>query len=270
MSKTIRNILITVAVLLVIGACIIGAVIVDIGKGSHSTEKTTSTVSAVESEISPDNAQEENSTEISQASDVQVSETSDDAVSENNDTYSETEISDISNEVSQESSEPEPSQESQEDGYFFDDEQIVEDYHTAQTFTDDETFNSLFQDNIIDKAYNEALKDTVSITDMRKVTIEYAEKWNQQALSAYEKLKTLLSDKPQELEKLEDSQNNWLNGLAETENEFYRQASTDTAEGDFGSQLLLSADTAMMNYYKGRAAVLYQQIFTLTETFEME
>ena len=33
---------------------------------------------------------------------------------------------------------------------------------------------------------------------------------------------------------------------------------------------MLAADSAMMNYYKGRAAVLYEQIYQLTQTFSLD
>lgn len=155
-------------------------------------------------------------------------------------------------------------EESSESAYFFDDEQIVEDYHTAQTFTDDETFNESFINNSIDKECSDKMKDAVTETDMRLIIGEYIEKWKEQSLSAYEKLKELLKDNPDELEKLEISQKNWTDTLDSKKEEWY--SSENFAE--LGTMGLLSADTAMMNYYKGRAAVLYQQIFILTGNME--
>ena len=141
-------------------------------------------------------------------------------------------------------------EESSESAYFFDDEQPVEDYHTAQTFTDDEVFNELFKDNSIDKECSDKMKDAVTDTDMRMVIGECIDKWKEQSQTAYEKLKELLSDKPSELE---DKKQEWY------------APENFTKSGTMG---ILSADTAMMNYYKGRAAVLYQQIFVLTGNME--
>ena len=78
-------------------------------------------------------------------------------------------------------------EESSESAYFFDDEQPVEDYHTAQTFTDDEVFNELFKDNSIDKECSDKMKDAVTDTDMRMVIGECIDKWKEQSQTAYEK-----------------------------------------------------------------------------------
>ena len=140
------------------------------------------------------------------------------------------------------------------DGYEFDDEQIVEDYHTAVTFTDNEEFNEIFKNNAYDSAYNEDLKNAVSIQDMRTVTESYGEKWKAMVSTVYNALSVDLD--AEENEKLSQSQEQWLQGLAEKESSFMDEAKNGGTEG------LLSADTAIMNYYKGRAAKLLEQIYT--------
>lgn len=152
------------------------------------------------------------------------------------------------------------------DGYFFDDEQIVDDYHTAVEFTDDEEFNSLFMENEIDKQLKQELREVENETDMRAVTISYGEKWKNEAANAYEKLLTLLEDKPTEKEKLIKSQEEWLNTIGDAEKSFRQEADES---GIIGTQALLASDSAMMNYYKGRAAKLYQQIYVLSGSFEL-
>lgn len=169
----------------------------------------------------------------------------------------------ISAEVSDEDSEGESSENSN-DGYFFDDEQIVKDYHNAVVFTDDEEFNKLFNENSIDKEYNKEIKDTENVIQMREVTIKYGELWAAEAEEAYQKLNDALESMPEEQEKLAASQNEWHGTLEETEAGFQKEASEN---GTYG---LLAADSAMMNYYKGRAAVLYHQIYVLSGTFDME
>lgn len=151
------------------------------------------------------------------------------------------------------------------EGYYFDDEQIVEDYHTATVFTDNEEFNNLFSNNAIDAAYNSELQNVSSIIEMRNVTTSYAKKWQSEVSTAYDKLYSLLSDNSEAKTALENSQTEWNKGLSDIENSFYSEASASGA----GTEALLSADTAIMNYYKGRTAVLYEQIYELTGNFEM-
>ena len=217
--------------------------------------------------------------QISEVSDIsEAAESSDEEKSRETQSSQEESSKDVSAEISEETSETAESstdKESSEDensftdensdsAYFFDDEQIVKDYHTAQTFTDDETFNESFKDNSIDKECSDKMKEAISETDMRTVIGEYTEKWKEQSQTAYEKLKELLGDNRSELDKLEKSQEEWLESIEEKRTEFY-----DTENiRQLGTMGLLSADTAMMNYYKGRAAVLYQQIFVLTGNME--
>lgn len=227
---------------------------------------------------SKENTQTLKNTELSEISQISavdeisdISENSADSTSVES-VSSRDEISqDISVEVSEEISFEESSQteislteENSESAYFFDDEQIVEDYHTIQVFTSDEKFNELFKDNSIDKECSDKMKDAVTDTDMRGIIGEYIEKWKEQSQTAYEKLKSLLSDNPDELEKLENSQKNWEIELDIQKKEWYAPETLT----ELGTMGLLSADTAVMNYYKGRAAVLYQQIFVLTGNME--
>ena len=172
------------------------------------------------------------------------------------------------NEQSNETSDGESSNESSEDsaieqGYFFDDEQIVEDYHHATEFTDDEKFNELFAQNDIDKSYFDELKTAESTVDMRVITQKYADQWKSEQEEAYIKLYDQLQELPEEQDKLVESQNTWNSGLEDA-----LQGFLDEASGS-GSNGLLAADSAILNYYKGRAAVLYYQIYLLTGSFDM-
>lgn len=150
------------------------------------------------------------------------------------------------------------------DGYIFDDEQIVTHYHDAKTFTDNDDYNSLFSKNPLDKAYNDEMKKLDAVTEMRKTTIEYGNLWKEEVQKAYQKLHEVLKDRPEEQKKLEDSQQDWEATLPEVQSSFMEE----TAEqGTFG---MLAFDTSVMNYYKGRAAVLYYQIYILNGSFVME
>ena len=210
------------------------------------SEIDTSSDTTQDQESSDDNTESENDQQSDEESSNDFSENESD-ISFVSMTESESDISFVS------MTESEAAQASN-DGYEFDDEQIVEDYHTAVTFTDNEEFNEIFKNNAYDSAYNEDLKNAVSIQDMRTVTESYGEKWKAMVSTVYNALSVDLD--AEENEKLSQSQEQWLQGLAETESSFIDEAKNGGTEG------LLSADTAIMNYYKGRAAKLLEQIYT--------
>ena len=226
------------------------------------SQDSTSSVSQISaaSEVSGEESQE--SGETSAASEVsQVSQESESSEEESSNVQ-------VSEEESSELSETEPSEESTDtsetvQGYYFDDEQIIEDYHHATEFTDDEAFNELFAGNDIDKAYNDELKMAESTLEMRSITQKYADQWKSEQQEAYLKLYDQLQELPEEQEKLVESQNSW-NSQLDTE----LQKFLDEASGS-GSNGVLAADSAILNYYKGRAAVLYHQIYLLTGSFDM-
>lgn len=155
-----------------------------------------------------------------------------------------------------ETGDPEPSG-SGVQAYQFDDEQIINDYHTAKEFTSNDDFNQLFEKNAIDIRYNDELQNAGSTADMRAITAKYGNEWKTMADSVFNALDELLSDNAEEKQKLEDSQNSWIEGLGNVESSFYEEAK----EG--GTEELLAAETAILNYYKGRAAVLLEQIYRL-------
>ena len=152
-------------------------------------------------------------------------------------------------------------------GYYFDDEQIVKNYHTAEEFTSDEKFNALFKENKTDKEMTAELKNADNEMDMRNITIKYSEIWKSESEKAYSKLSDMLEEKPEEKEKLIASQSEWTEGLEAAESSFQSEAEE---KGLNGTQLFLSVDSAMLNYYKGRTAVLYYQIYLLDGSFAIE
>lgn len=191
-------------------------------------------------ENSKQSSEEINSSEPSNENDNPASESSE--VSENTDNSSE-----------------------ESDGYYFDDEQIVDDYHTATVFTNNEEFNAIFSEMSINKDFESELKEAETVKDMREVTIKYATKWQNEVSKVYDSLYSILNENDTAKTALKDSQSNWNNSLTEIKEQFYTEASEDGA----GSEKLLSADMAMMNYYKGRAAVLYEQIYKLTGSLDL-
>ena len=158
-----------------------------------------------------------------------------------------------------------PPHESEGDGYYFDDEQIVDDYHTATVFTDNEEFNNLFRSNKIDMNYQKELQDASTISKMRAVTANYAEVWKAEEEKAYKELTKQLTRRHEAEASLDISEQEWKDGVQQVIDEFY----ADIDPNNSGSEELLSADTAVMNYYKGRTAKLYEQIYQLTGEFNM-
>lgn len=171
----------------------------------------------------------------------------------------------VSDELSQEVSKEISAESSTYEGYYLDDEQIVEDYHNATEFTDNQEFNALFLKNSLNQQYQFELQNVSTVMEMRNITISYTEKWKNEVSVAYDKLYDVFDGNSEAITLLETSQTEWINGLAEVENQFYNEASSDGA----GSEALLSADTAVMNYYRGRAAVLYENIYEITGEFSM-
>ena len=233
-------------------------------------QKTTETSSKSSSAASSIVVSEEESTEQSQTDESSgQEEISEQESTEESEEESSEETSDEQESSEEESSEQESSEEQISmteseaievsiDGYQFDDELIVKDYHTAKEFTDNEDFNGIFNNNALDAGYNTELRTADTISQMRSITISYVDKWKLKADDAYNSLYEELADKPEEREKLEASQEQWKASLSETENSFVEEA-----KNNGGTEALLSADAAMMNYYKGRAAILLEQIYEL-------
>ena len=193
----------------------------------------------------PENSQpDEESSEIESSEEIQESENSEESSeAENFDEKSAAEMS--------------------TDGYQFDDEQIVKDYHNATEFTNNEEFNKIFSGNAIDAEYKKELITAQSGNQMRSITVSYTTKWMDLVSVVYKSLEDLLQDRPEEYEKLLTSQDEWINSVGTVESSFYAEAS------DAGTEGLLAADAAIMNYFKGRASVLLEQIYELNGSIQL-
>ncbi len=233
---------------------------------SESNTSMTSASTTSDSEASSSGEKEEI---ISEASAEESKEEQSSDISESSEEESKTEVSEESKteESSENSGEEEPDEsqaaEVSIDGYQFDDEQIVKDYHTATEFTSNEEFNKLFSGNALDVQYQQELQSADTLNSMRNTTISYAEKWKELSTRVYDDLHTKLADRPEEQAKLEQSQDEWIKSISETESSFNSEASSG------GTEALLSADAAMMNYFKGRTAVLLEQIYELDATVDL-
>ncbi len=165
---------------------------------------------------------------------------------------------------------PESSAESSEEGYTSDDEQIENSHeHTeedSKIYTDNSDFNELFAANSIDAAYTEEMKNSSGTTsDMRSITQKYTNQWETTLENAYTKLYELLEDNPEEQENLDSVQTQWREETEKTVEDIYQQANTDQT----GTLGLMNADSKVYDLYKNRAAVLYEQIYSVTGNFEL-
>lgn len=224
------------------------------GNGNDKNSKP----AVVSEETVPAHESDETSDEISR--EESSSQSSDESRSEESSLPDESSV-----ESSAESSE-ESQKESSGDasGYKFEEDTSEKDYENIREFTEDPEFNALFDGNSVDQQYQQDAKTCETIADMRNLAMSYGEKWKEQVTVSYDKLYELLSELPDEREKLFLSQQKWNSLLEETVSGFvakYEQG---------GSYGLLSADTAIMNYYKFRAAFLYRQIYKLTGSFSPE
>lgn len=252
-------------------------------KNGNSSVKMTS-AAETSSQVSKEISQE------SQTSSVESSENTESLLTESVSENSENpEITESSEEASSESSLEESAEVSEEsapesemppefsiseeipEGYQFDDEHIVEDYHTATVFTSNQEFNQIFEKNKIDQDYNKALQNAATNSEMRAAAQDCAKSWRETVDTAYMALSQLISSKEEEFQKLQDSQSKWTDELQHKEEEFYTKASEEVQNGQaIGTETLLYADTAVLNYYKERTAILLEQIFRIQgENFKL-
>ena len=237
---------------------------IDISGKDAVKEKEEQEESADTSQMSETSAEE--SADSDEASETETSadvedDTKQDASSDDrtNDTSTnDTSTNDASTEEGAETSED------GQDGYYFDDEQIVTHYHDVKAFTNDETFNELFSKNKIDQQYKEETEMMETLSQMREAAIRYGEIWKAEVTKAYQKLFDALKDKPEEQQKLEKSQQEWESSLSDAESSLREEAEENGTLGP------LAADNSVMNYYKGRACVLYHQLYLLNGSFSMD
>lgn len=126
--------------------------------------------------------------------------------------------------------------------------------------TDDKDFNAKFKENPIDQAYIQDNNNAISNRDMVEVSDKYAEIWKKEVSSAYEKLLEKVSSDRRESLKAE--QKAWNDGteaaLAEIEEE---------AAAVGGTMAQVDASSRVMDYYRSRAAKLYEELYSLDPNY---
>lgn len=120
--------------------------------------------------------------------------------------------------------------------------------------TDDKAFNQKFAKNPIDKAYIEASVQAVSNLDMVNTANKFAQVWAGEVTSAYDKAVKLA--KGTQLDQIRADQNDWL-----TEKPAALKKISSDAQTAGGSMAKVTEATAIMNFYRSRAAEVYQQLY---------
>ncbi len=268
MKKHIKFAAVLTAITL--SACMTGGCSLFAQNNSNEETKENNTASIIESSLSDDeesssaSREEAASSAAESSAEKSIDESSNEEESEyesSGESKEESSMDESSTESSFASMDESEAAQASNEGYEFDDEQFVEDYHTAVTFTDNEKFNEIFKDNALDKAYDEDLKNAATTKEMMNITDTYAAKWKEMVDKAYQALSESLEGSNSE--KLIESQNKWTQGLSEIKNSFQEEAQQGGTEG------LIAAETAMMNYYKGRAAKLFEQIYTQNGSIDL-
>ena len=223
----------------------------------------TSRISADTSASEPAESADDNSSKVSAESSGQKSKEPTEESPESSEKAQESrESSDTSSKAAKDMTESEAA-EASVDGYQFDDEEVVKDYHNPDKFTDNEEFNKLFEKNKLDKEYNEKLKDALSGAQMLSVTNEFSGKWKNAEEAAYKALLEKLEKLETEKDKLVSSEKDWSSNIKNVEE------SRDHEAERGGTEALLSDSAEVLNRYKSRTAVLLEQIYSLDGSIDI-
>ena len=126
--------------------------------------------------------------------------------------------------------------------------------------TDNKEFDALFKKNPIDKKYIQESNSALSSVAMVKLSNKYAGIWEKEISSAYKKLCKLA--KGGELTKIKDGQTAWENGKADALKKI-----SDNAQAAGGSMAQVNEASAVMDFYRSRAAQLYRALYAYDQNF---
>lgn len=123
--------------------------------------------------------------------------------------------------------------------------------------TDDKGFNKKFAANPIDKKYIAESNQAVSSIDMIRVSDKYRDVWKAEADHAYAELeKHMLTDSGDKPDKYRAEQEKWRSGQKAA-----LQKISDDAQAAGGSMAQVDLASQVMDYYRGRAAQLYRELY---------
>ncbi len=131
--------------------------------------------------------------------------------------------------------------------------------------TDSEAFDRLFAENALDKKYKAEIAAAVSNLEMAKVSDRYAELWRAETDRAWAELqKPMKLDSSGKPAALEAGQRKWEDGR-----EAALKKIADDAQAAGGSLAQVETSSRVMEFYRGRAAQLYRELYGYTQKFQL-
>lgn len=131
--------------------------------------------------------------------------------------------------------------------------------------TDSEAFDRLFAENPLDKKYKAEIAAAVSNLEMAKVSDRYAELWRAETDRAWAELqKPMKLDSSGKPAALEAEQRKWEDGR-----EAALKKIADDAQAAGGSLAQVETSSRVMEFYRGRAAQLYRELYGYTQKFQL-
>lgn len=129
--------------------------------------------------------------------------------------------------------------------------------------TDDKEFDAKFAANPIDKAYIGEQAKAVSNVDMVNVSQKFSAVWQKEIDHAFSELeKHMAADSSKKPEQLKAEQTAWLNGKAAALKKISQE---EQSAG--GSMAQVNEASKTMDFYRGRAAQLYKELYSYTKEF---
>lgn len=129
--------------------------------------------------------------------------------------------------------------------------------------TENEEFNEKFKDNPIDKKYIKEMNNAVSNIDMVKVSDKYSEIWQKEISYAYGELeKYMKTDSSGKPAKYKAEQKKWEQGKENS----LKKISSEAMSGG-GSMAQVNEASAVMDFYRGRAASIYSELYTYNKNY---
>lgn len=128
--------------------------------------------------------------------------------------------------------------------------------------TDSAAFDAKFSENPLDKAYVADMQLAVSTLDMVQVSNKYTGLWQKEIENAGAQMKTALASDEAKLQAFTDEQANWEDGKDAAIAKISAEASA--AGGSMGR---VDAASAVMEYYRARAAAVYRQVYDYNKDY---
>lgn len=123
--------------------------------------------------------------------------------------------------------------------------------------TDDKAFDKKFAANPIDKAYIKESNQAFSNVEMVNVSNKFSGLWQKEITHAYSELTEHMKlDSSKKPETLRAEQETWLKGKSEA-----FKIINQTAQATGGTMAEVNSASAIMDYYRSRAAQIYKELY---------